>query len=78
MNRQLLAAFNTWAADIMGQRDLGGKLRDAIKKGESAAAASKAVGPLLAGKGEDATRKGVFDEIDAAGLTAILEDVFAN
>jgi L-methionine (R)-S-oxide reductase len=37
-----------------------------------------AAGRLIAVLDVDATRKGVFDDIDAAGLTAILEDVFAG
>ena len=29
MNRALAGAYTTWAADIMGQRDIGAKLRSA-------------------------------------------------
>lgn len=55
-NRALGAVFNTWAADIMGQRDLGGKLRGAVKKSSSDFAACKTLKPMLASGGEDAVK----------------------
>ena len=55
-NRALGSAFNTWAADIMGQRDLGGKLRGAIKKSSSDSAACQTMKPMLATGGDGAVK----------------------
>ena len=51
-NRALGSAFNTWAVDILGQRDLGGKLRGAIKKSSSDKAACQTMKPMLAAGGD--------------------------
>ena len=59
MNRHMSSSFNTWAAEILGQRGVGEQLRTAVKQGTAGEAVRNEVDLLLTAAGLEVAAKAI-------------------